>query len=133
MTRSRAKDVSRTFGLTVDCAPSGDLQRYDNGKPVFTAQGKPVLVPGKVDAYRFLTFYLGESSANFDDFFHKVVDPIWLANSGAPDAAALRPARQTATKPPCWRVMHRVTFVSRVLPPVPPPGAPPLEKATVSG
>ncbi|WP_440102849.1 LamG-like jellyroll fold domain-containing protein [Streptosporangium sp. H16] len=129
VTRSRAKDVSRTFGLTVDCAPSGDLQRYDNGKPVFTAQGKPVLVPGKVDAYRFLTFYLGESSANFDDFFHKVVDPIWLANSGAPDAAALRQARQTATKPPCWRVMHRVTFVSRVLPPVPPPGAPPVERA----
>lgn len=129
VTRSRAKDVSRTFGLTVDCAPSGDLQRYDNGKPVFTPQGKPVLVPGKVDAYRFLTFYLGESSANFDDFFHKVVDPIWLANSGAPDAAALRQARQTATKPPCWRVMHRVTFVSRVLPPVPPPGAPPVERA----
>ncbi|WP_397334558.1 LamG-like jellyroll fold domain-containing protein [Nonomuraea sp. 3-1Str] len=129
VTRTRAKDVSRSFGLTVDCAPSGDLQRYDSGKPVFTAQGKPVLVPGKVDAYRFLTFYLGESSANFDDFFHKVVDPVWLANSGAADAAALRQARQTAAKPPCWRIMHRVTFISRVLPPIPPPGAPPLERA----
>ncbi|MEU0483315.1 LamG-like jellyroll fold domain-containing protein [Streptosporangium sp. NPDC006013] len=129
VTRSRAKDVSRTFGLTVDCAPSGDLQRYDNGKPAFTPQGKPILVPGKVDAYRFLTFYLGESSANFDDFFNKVVDPIWLSNSAAPDASALRQTRQSTAKPPCWRVMHRVTFISRLLPPIPAPGAPPIERA----
>ncbi|ANZ21358.1 hypothetical protein SNOUR_40650 [Streptomyces noursei ATCC 11455] len=37
-------------------------------------------------------------------------------------------ARQSDRKPPCWRVMHRVTFVSRLLPPVPPAGAPPLER-----
>ncbi|MFI6175586.1 LamG-like jellyroll fold domain-containing protein [Nonomuraea sp. NPDC051191] len=129
VTRSKSKDASRSFGLTVECAPSGDLQRYDNGKPVFNAQGKPVLVPGKVDAYRFLTFYLGESSANFDDFYNKVVDPMWLTNSSEANAAALRQARQSVAKPPCWRVMHRVTYISRVLPPVPPPGAPPLEKA----
>ncbi|MEV4250611.1 LamG domain-containing protein [Streptosporangium canum] len=129
VTRSRGKDVSRTFGLTVDCAPSGDLQRYDNGKPAYTTDGKPDLMPGKVDAYRFLTFYLGESSANFDDFFNKVVDPIWLANSAASDATALRQTRQSAAKPPCWRIMHRVTFVSRVLPPIAAPGATPVEEA----
>ncbi|WP_380283074.1 hypothetical protein [Kitasatospora purpeofusca] len=33
------------------------------------------------------------------------------------------------TQPPCWRVLHRVTFVSRVLPDIPPADAPPLEKA----
>ncbi|MFB8406045.1 hypothetical protein [Streptomyces sp. NPDC055912] len=127
---TRAKDASRSFGLDVQCAPSGDLQRRDsNGKPVYNAAGKPVLVPGKVDAYRFLTFYLGENSANFDDFYHKVVDPTWLQGSDAPDAAALRQARQNTAKPPCWRILHRVTYVSRVLAPVPPPGAPPLEKA----
>ncbi len=130
VTRAKGKDASRSFGLDVQCAPSGDLQRRDsNGKPVYDAAGKPVLVPGKVDAYRFLTFYLGETSANFDDFYHKVVDPTWLSNSAAPDAAALRQARQSSAKPPCWRVLHRVTYVSRVLAPVPPPGAPPLEKA----
>ncbi|MGI5170172.1 LamG-like jellyroll fold domain-containing protein [Spirillospora sp. CA-253888] len=129
-TRTRSKQTGRTFGLNVQCAPSGDLQKQDaGGKPVFDAAGRPVLVPGKVDAYRFLTFYLGENSANFDDFYNKVVDPVWLANSGAPDAAALLQARQSAAKPPCWRILHRVTFISRVLPPVPPPGAPPLEKA----
>ncbi|MFE2273327.1 LamG-like jellyroll fold domain-containing protein [Streptomyces lavendulae] len=130
VTRAKAKDASRSFGLDVQCAPSGDLQRRDsNGKPVYDAAGKPVLVPGKVDAYRFLTFYLGENSANFDDFYHKVVDPTWLQGSDAPDAAALRQARQNTAKPPCWRILHRVTYVSRVLAPVPPPGAPPLEKA----
>ncbi|MFJ8746190.1 hypothetical protein ACIRL2_43390 [Embleya sp. NPDC127516] len=86
-----------------------------------SAAGKPVLVPRKVDAYRFLTFYPGENSANFDDFYHKVVDPLWLANSDAPDATALRQARQSTAKPPCWRILHRVTFLSRVLPAVPPP------------
>ncbi|MEW5542991.1 hypothetical protein AB1339_35815, partial [Streptomyces cyaneofuscatus] len=75
-TRAKSKESSRSFGLDVQCAPSNDLQRRDgNGKPVFDAAGKPVLVPGKVDAYRFLTFYLGETSANFDDFYHKVIDP----------------------------------------------------------
>ncbi|MFJ9690640.1 LamG-like jellyroll fold domain-containing protein [Kitasatospora sp. NPDC101183] len=130
LTRAKSKDSTRTFGLDVQCAPNGDLQRRDkDGKPVYDAAGKPVLVPGKVDAYRFLTFYLGENSANFDDFYNKVVDPQWLSNSDAPDAAALRQTRQTSAKPPCWRVLHRVTYISRVLAPVPPPGAPPLEKA----
>ncbi len=129
-TRAKGKDASRSFGLNVQCAPSGDLQRRDkDGKPVYDIAGKPVLVPGKVDAYRFLTFYLGETSANFDDFYHKVVDPAWLSGSDASDAAALRQTRQNSAKPPCWRVLHRVTFVSRLLAPVPPPGAPPLEKA----
>ncbi|MHC0431043.1 LamG domain-containing protein [Streptomyces sp. O3] len=129
-TRTKGKDASRSFGLNVQCAPSGDLQRRDkDGKPVYGVAGKPLLVPGKVDAYRFLTFYLGENSANFDDFYHKVVDPTWLSGSDAPDAAALRQTRQNSAKPPCWRILHRVTYVSRVLAPVPPPGAPPLEKA----
>lgn len=130
VTRAKSKESTRSFGLDVQCAPSGDLQRRDTtGKPVYDAAGQPVLVPGKVDAYRFLTFYLGETSANFDDFYHKVVDPAWFQSSSAPDAAALRQARQSSAKPPCWRILHRVTYVSRVLAPVPPPGAPPLEKA----
>jgi hypothetical protein len=89
---------------------------------VYDAAGRPVPVPGQVDAYRFLTFYLGETSANFDDFYRKVVDPIWLQGSNAPDAAALRQAQQSSAKPPCWRILHRVTYVSRVLPPSRRPG-----------
>ncbi|ATL32936.1 hypothetical protein [Streptomyces formicae] len=129
-TRAGGKEATRSFGLTVQCAPSGNLQSYDeHRKPVFDRAGQPVKAPGKVDAYRFLSFYLGEDSEHFDTFFHKVVDSVWLAGDGDPNAVALRQARQSDRKPPCWRVLHRVTFVSRVLPSVPPQGAAPLERA----
>ncbi|MFI9201143.1 LamG-like jellyroll fold domain-containing protein [Streptomyces sp. NPDC053048] len=130
VTRARGKQATRSFGLNVTCAPSGNVQQYDaNRKPVFDADGKPVNAPGKVDAYRFLSFYLGEDTEHFDTFFHKVVDPAWLENGTDPNAAALRQARQSDRKPPCWRVMHRVTFVSRLLPPVATADAAPLERA----
>jgi hypothetical protein len=129
-TRARGRQATRSFGLKVACAPSGNLQKYDTGrKPVYDADGNPVNAPGKVDAYRFLSFYLGEDTEHFDAFFHKVVDRRWLDNGTDPNAAALREVRRTDRKPPCWRVMHRVTFVSRLLPPVPPTGAPPLQRA----
>jgi hypothetical protein len=129
VTRTKTKEATESFRLDVECAPSGNLQRYDAGQPVFDQQGTPVPTPGKVDAYRFMSFYLDSTRDNFEDFYAKVVDPIWLAQSSDPDAAALRQARQSQKKPPCWRVLHRVTFVSRVLEPVPPPTASPLEKA----
>ncbi|MFH8786666.1 LamG-like jellyroll fold domain-containing protein [Streptomyces roseoverticillatus] len=130
VTRARGKEATRSFGLNVTCSPSGNVQQYDtNRKPVFDADGKPVNAPGKVDAYRFLSFYLGEDTEHFDTFFHKVVDPAWLEGGTDPNAAALRQARQSDRKPPCWRVMHRVTFVSRLLPPLADAGAAPLEKA----
>ncbi len=49
-----------------------------------------------------------------------------MAGDAAPTptpTASGRPARPTA-KPPCWRILHRVTFVSRVRP-VPAPADPP--------
>ncbi|MFJ6619638.1 LamG-like jellyroll fold domain-containing protein [Kitasatospora sp. NPDC091335] len=129
VTRTRSRDASRSYALDVTCSPSGDLQAYSaDGQARFAPDGSSRRVPGKVDAYRFMSFYLHESGDNFDDFFHKVVDPIWLATSSAPNAAALRQTRQSDRKPPCWRVLHRVTFVSRILPPVPAADAPPLEQ-----
>ncbi|MFF8955490.1 hypothetical protein [Streptomyces sp. NPDC014894] len=132
VTRTRSRDASRSYALDVTCNPSGDLQAYSaDGQARFDPDGSPRRVPGKVDAYRFMSFYLHESGDNFDDFFHKVVDPLWLANSSAPNAAALRQTQQSDRKPPCWRVLHRVTFVSRVLPPVPGADAPPLEQELI--
>ncbi|MGW1978108.1 LamG-like jellyroll fold domain-containing protein [Streptomyces sp. NPDC001889] len=129
VTRHRSKESSRTHSLDVVCSPTRDLQQYGtDNKPRYDA-GKPVLVPGKVDAYRFMTFYLGQDNTHFDDFYNKVADPTWLANSNDAAAAALRQARQSDTKPPCWRILHRVTYISRILPPVPPADAPPVEKA----
>ncbi|MGQ4807329.1 hypothetical protein NKDENANG_00677 [Candidatus Entotheonellaceae bacterium PAL068K] len=102
----------------------GDLQKTapdenNEWKPVFDADGNAATAAGKVDAYRFKTFYLDSSNRNFEDLFGKVVDPIWLAQSDHANAAARRQAHQSDKKPPCWRVFHRVTFVSRILPDFP--------------
>ncbi|MFJ8443467.1 LamG domain-containing protein [Kitasatospora griseola] len=129
ITRRKSKDASRTFGLEVAAKPSGGLQKQDAaGNPVFDAKNKPVLTPGRVDAYRFMTFYLDTSSDNFEDFYGKVVDPEWLETGTSPHARELVRARQADRKPPCWRVMHRVTYVSRVLD-TSSPGAPSYAKA----
>ncbi|MFE3072518.1 LamG-like jellyroll fold domain-containing protein [Streptomyces sp. NPDC059247] len=126
-TRHRSKEATRTHSLSVACTPTNDLQKYDEkGSPV-ELNGTPVLAPGKVDAYRFMTFYLGQDSAHFDDFYNKVADPTWLADSAEANATALRQARQSDHKPPCWRILHRVTYISRILPPIPPDGAPPVD------
>ncbi|MER5766572.1 LamG domain-containing protein [Streptomyces sp. NPDC001985] len=117
-TRRRSQETSRGHSLDVICKPNRDLQKYRaDGTPEYL-NDKPVLVPGKVDAYRFMTFYLAQDTTHFDDFYNKVIDPTWLANSNDANANALRQARQSDTKPPCWRILHRVTFLSRVLPPV---------------
>ncbi|WP_440071630.1 LamG-like jellyroll fold domain-containing protein [Streptosporangium sp. OZ121] len=119
VTRSKSQDATRTFSLDVNCAPGRQLQRFDGDTPLFDKDGKPALVPGRVDAYRFMSFYLDTSTDNFEDFYGKVIDPEWLERSTEPNALALKRARQSDRKPPCWRILHRVTFVSRVLPTTP--------------
>ena len=106
------------------------MQYYDpeSGDPIYE-DGQPKLVTGRVDAYRFMTFYLDSSTENFEDLFNKVVDPIWLQQSDHPNAVAMRQANQAEKKPGCWRLMHRVTFVSRILPDFADPTAAPLQSA----
>lgn len=104
---TRAVDASSSFGVSVSLDLERDL-RDTSGAP--TAR----LAPGKVDAYRFMTFYLEPASGHYDSFFSQVVDPVWLQGS-SPGASALRGARQQTRRPACWRILHRVTFVSRVL------------------
>ena len=126
----------------MEVAPDSDLQLHVNtpaeqakyaghiaqdSLAAWHPDGRPVLRPGRVDAYRFMTFYLEPATENFEDFFNKVIDPIWLAQSDDPDAMALRQAQQVEKKPRCWRILHRVTFVSRILPDF----APDAQPATV--
>ncbi|MBK9335254.1 MAG: hypothetical protein IPM98_01200 [Lewinellaceae bacterium] len=99
------------------------LDRTDPKRP------RPIKHPYKVDAYRFMSFFLEENSEHFDQFFNQIVDPIWIEQSDDPAARALREARQEGKKPPCWRILHRVTYVSRVLPPLDNSAPPSLEKA----
>ena len=110
---SKRIDTDTDFGVVVVVAPENDITQVD-------AAGEHVPQPGKVDAYRFMTFYVAPSGDHHDLFFQQVVDPIWLEQSTDPAAAALREARQPAQQPACWRVLHRVTYVSRILEPISP-------------
>ena len=115
LTQSKSQEASSAFQLEVSVDPPGDLSHYENNCDSSELQPGD-LVPGKVDAYRFMTFYLESDKSNFEDLFSKVVDPIWISQSRHPNAVAMRQAQQSEKKPACWRVLHRVTFVSRVLP-----------------
>ena len=53
---------------------------------------------------------------NADDFWVQVVDPVWLANSDEADARAMRDAQKHVSIP--WRMLYRVTYCERFLPPV---------------
>jgi hypothetical protein len=118
---TKTRDAQRSF--QVDVTVGGEQDIADTHP-----DGTGVKRPGKVDAYRWMTYYLAPDPANHDLFFRRVVDPIWLATSADPAAAALRQAQQDAKSPAAWRVLHRVTYVSRVLAAIG-DTAPPLERA----
>ena len=101
MTKTEAR--SKGFELNVDLSGVESIGITDyNDYPI---------IPGeKVDRYRFMSFYLENSTNNFYDFFNYVVDPEWL-RSNDEEARALRQAIGKANK--TWRVLHRVTYVER--------------------
>src|SRR5262249_2788231 len=106
-------DSEASFGLDVSFTPERYLKR-----PVLDGDGQPTGfstedAPGKVSGYRFMSFFLAPSQANFDGF-DAVVDQHWLRTDPSPDAAALRTATDQANG--AWRILHRVTYVSRVPP-----------------
>jgi hypothetical protein len=72
--------------------------------------------PGKVSLFRAYTFFLQPSQGNADEFWNTVIDSVWLANSPDPDADAMRSAQANQSIP--WRLLYRVTYTQRFLPPV---------------
>jgi len=104
----KTKESGRNFELGVDLDVESFLQKYDREANAFDGES----TPGKVTSYRFKTFYLAPRQAAFDDFFNRVVQQDWLHESNQPEAVALRGAM--AQTNPVWRVLHRVTHVSRV-------------------
>jgi hypothetical protein len=107
---TKAEDAATSFAVDV----SVDGVERDIYERDAAGQATSRRTPGKVDAYRFMTFYLEPRPDNVEDFFGRVIDPLWLEESNEPAAAALRQISREATKGACWRVLHRVTFVSRV-------------------
>ncbi|MGK7956168.1 MAG: LamG-like jellyroll fold domain-containing protein [Crocosphaera sp.] len=129
LTKSKTKESSTSFGLDVSVdIPTSPRYKYAgiDGRTLT----KGLIKPGTVDAYRFMSFYLEPKGKNFIDLYSKVIDPIWLDESPDPNAQALRQARGNIDKAkPCWRIMHRVTYVSRILPEFQPEAPPSLEKS----
>ncbi|MGD1701420.1 hypothetical protein [Dapis sp. BLCC M229] len=129
LTKSKTKESSTSFGLDVSVdIPTSPRYKYAgiDGRTL----PKGLITPGTVDAYRFMSFYLEPKGKNFIDLYSKVIDPIWLDESPDPNAQALRQARGNIDKAkPCWRIMHRVTYVSRILPEFQPEAPPSLEKS----
>ncbi len=119
-TMTQAWQESAAFGLSIDLEGEGFINRWVGDPGRSSGYYLPEFCPGKVDAYRFMSFYLAPEVSNFNDFFSKVVDQNWLYERGPysgqylPNARALRQAASNLNQ--VWRVLHRVTYVSRVPP-----------------
>ena len=81
---------------------TGNLEPYDR--------------PGKIKSFRTYAFFLQPTDQNATDFWETVIDQVWLANSPDTDAAAMRSAQGNTSVP--WRLLHRVTYCERFLPPI---------------
>lgn len=132
LTKTKTSASQSSFGVTVDLDVERNIrianpqQAETLGMSQYDGNGDRAKCPGKVDGYRFMTFYLEPSQEHFKDFENKVIDRAWLEQSNDPNAIALRQSiKQKVGKP--WRVMHRVTYVSRVLPRYGSPAATPAE------
>lgn len=122
----KKSEDSRSFGLEVELEADRFLKRFlgDTSPEPYSKNA----CPGKVDGYRFMTFYLPPDQGNAEQF-QKVVDDVWLARSDDPAAVALR--QLTFDENGVWRIFHRVTYVSRVPPefqPVPDESQAPPER-----
>ncbi|MBW4526735.1 MAG: LamG domain-containing protein [Phormidium tanganyikae FI6-MK23] len=122
LTTSKTAEASSSFGVDVTLDVERDIRVRDaeqadrvGVRSLHDANGDRVKCPGKVDGYRFMTFYLEPDKEHFNDFSNKIVDRAWLEQSNDPNAAALRKAIETKSGVP-WRILHRVTYISRVLP-----------------
>lgn len=109
---TKSKEEGANFELAATARPDSFLYA-----PIL--DGDNVTFPetpteGKVDGYRYQAFMLAPDAEHADTFFSRVVDPNWLNNSKDANAAALREATSANAGP--WRVMYRVTYVSRIPP-----------------
>lgn len=108
---SKERESSAALGLEVEVSGEAFLKGPLATDPnAYTEHD----VPGKVEAYRAMTFHLPTAADHAADLFSRVIDPTWLAMSGAEAAVALREAQGETDS--AWRVLHRVTHLARVAP-----------------
>jgi hypothetical protein len=118
ITVGKSKRETEAFGLQASVVADPMLLAWDGT----SYSDEPC--PGKVDGYRFMTFYLAPDANHGRAFEEEVVDTDWLDHSDDPNAIALRQANLDNK---VWRVLHRVTYVSRV-----PPRSSPSPDATIA-
>lgn len=118
VTVGRSEGLSQAVSLDVSVAGEGYLREWDASAPAEDGTGSgaflPGPAPGKVRQYRFMSIYLPPRTRN-SSAFRRVVDKTWLAHSNDPTARAMR---EIDDSNPVWRVLHRVTYVERVPPPI---------------
>ena len=109
----RSKEQGAEFKLTATANPDVFLS-----SPVFEKDGTidfpETPTEGKVDAYRYMAFFLAPDPNNFQTFMSTIVDPLWFNQSMDQAAVALREA--TEAENGAWRILFRVTYVSRIPP-----------------
>lgn len=114
-TATKTKASTQSFDLSCSANAESTLTapivREQGGQPQLEGTTRE-LAPGKVDGYRYLAFYMTPSEENFQTLFGKVIDPHWMNNSVDANAVALRQA--SISENGCWRILYRVTFVSRI-------------------
>jgi len=102
-------DTTQTFTQPQPSYTSGNADGL-------TGTLEPYDRPGKTKLFRTYAFFLQPGDQNADDFWNTVIDPVWLANSPDTDAAAMRSAKGNVSVP--WRLLYRVTYSERFLPPI---------------
>ena len=108
----KTKSEGASFALMAKASPDTYLYapRIAGGDVTFA--NAPT--EGKVDGYRYMAIYAAPDEDHTQTFFRDVVDQAWLNTSRDPGAAALREATGAGNGP--WRVLYRVTYVSRIPP-----------------
>lgn len=116
---------SVTSGAGVPVSNNIDTsQSYTQPQPSYTtgnASGttgnlEPYDRPGKTNLFRTYLFFRQAVAQNDTDFWNTVVDTTWLNNSSDADAATLRNVTPGSSIP--WRLLYRVTYSERFLPPI---------------
>jgi large repetitive protein len=109
----RDEATSAAVQLNVKVDGEAYLRKYDADHNEFL----PGSAPGKVPAYRFMSFYLPPDKRN-SIHLKNIVDPAWLALSRSQEARLMRQMVALRSFNPAWRILHRVTYIERVPPPV---------------
>lgn len=115
MTATKSAASSNAFSLVCSVSPTSFLaapimSTGPEGQLKFDGYSDTA-APGKVDGYRYMSFLLAPSTANFTAL-NSIIDQNWLNNSTSAAAAAMREA--VAAENGTWRILYRTTYVSRV-------------------